>query len=117
MFITQESPALALAKNTAAIGRSLCRECNRKKCKRKPASIAVIRGQIPGGPPHLTSRSCPGLSLVYARRRTTEMTDGGQLVLQADQNGSPPFGPANCSADLSLCRRYRYDLWRKWGDA
>ena len=26
------------------------------------------------------------------------MTDGGQLVLQADQNGSPPFGPSNCSA-------------------
>src|SRR6266545_5797188 len=59
MFITQESPALALGKNTAAISRSLCRECNRKTCKRKPASIGVIRGQNPGGPPHLTSRSCP----------------------------------------------------------
>ncbi len=30
------------------------------------------------------------------------MTDGGQLVLQADQNGSPPFGPSNCSgADVA----------------
>src|SRR5205809_7783319 len=30
---------------------------------------------------------------------TPEMTDGGQLVLQADQNGSPPFGPSNGSAN------------------
>ena len=29
------------------------------------------------------------------------MTDGGQLMLQADQNDSPPFGPANGSAALS----------------
>ncbi len=45
------------------------------------------------------------------------MTDGGQLTLLADQNGSPLFGPAMCSADLSLCRRYRYDLWRRWTEA
>src|SRR6266568_4024184 len=30
-FITQESPALALGKNTAAIDRPLCRECNRER--------------------------------------------------------------------------------------
>src|SRR6266545_992516 len=62
-FITQESPALALAKSTAAIGRSLCRECNRKTCKRKSASIRVIRGQDPSGPPYLTSWSCPRCKL------------------------------------------------------
>jgi hypothetical protein len=33
------------------------------------------------------------------------MTDGGQLTLLADQNGSPPFGPANGSAACSACRR------------
>lgn len=45
------------------------------------------------------------------------MTDSGQLTLLADSNGSPLFGPATCSADLSPCRRYRYDLWRKWEEA
>ena len=38
---------------------------------------------------------------------TTEMTDGGQLVLQADQNGSAPFGPANCSAAESFDTEHR----------
>src|SRR5437773_6458045 len=30
-FITQESPAVVLGKNTAAIGWSLCRVCNRER--------------------------------------------------------------------------------------
>src|SRR5881392_2288889 len=30
------------------------------------------------------------------------MTEGGQLTLLADQNGSPPFGPANGSATGTL---------------
>lgn len=31
-------------------------------------------------------------------RLTTEMTDGAPETLFADQNGSAPFGPSNCSA-------------------
>jgi len=58
-----------LCKNTAATVRSLCRECNRKTGKRKSASIRVIRGQNPSGPPYLTSRSCPWCMLAAERQR------------------------------------------------
>lgn len=29
----------------------------------------------------------------------------------------PLVASARCSADLSLCRQYRYDLWRRWTEA
>ena len=47
MFITQESAALALGKNTAAIGRSLCRECNResRETHEKKSTPFVERGR------------------------------------------------------------------------
>jgi len=37
--------------------------------------------------------------------------------MQLERTAEAPFAALICSASLSSCRLYRYDLWRKWGDA
>lgn len=36
--------------------------------------------------------------------------------MRFERTAEAPFAALICSASLSSCRLYRYDLWRKWGD-
>lgn len=45
------------------------------------------------------------------------MTGTQQTLEFATGVAGQSFGPAPCSAVLSPCRLYRYELWRRWSDA
>ena len=43
--------------------------------------------------------------------------DAGQQTLDLAMDAFPAFHGAPCSAVLSPCRVFRYELWRRWSDA
>ncbi len=43
--------------------------------------------------------------------------DAGQQTLELAMDAYPAFHEAPCSAVLSDCRTFRYELWRRWSNA